>query len=127
MTNIETRLFLKKMLLFCLVLTGASLLLFDTFLKAYYISIFPVQFGLIAVVTTISHLRLLKSSTLKASGFNQAYLSTMALKLLIYLTFVVVCLLIDKTEAIIFVINFLLLYLLFTIFEVNQILNFLKK
>ncbi len=127
MISKEKRFFLKKALLFCLVLIGLSLILYDTVIKDYYLKIFPLQFAVVALVTVISHLRLMSSFQLNPRRFNTTFLSVMSIKLFIYLVFILVCLLIDRTSAVNFVITFLVLYLLFTIFEVVEISNFLKK
>ena len=123
----EKRYFLKKTLLFCLVLIGISILLYDSLLKSYYLKIFPVQFAVIALVTIVSHLRLMSAIKLNVRRFNTTFLSIMSIKLFIYLGFILVCLLIDRSRAITFVLTFLIQYLFFTIFEVTEISNFLKK
>jgi L-asparagine transporter-like permease len=123
----EELFFLKKALLFCLVLIGLSLVLFDTILKDYYLKIYPLQFAVVSLVTVISHLKLMNSFQLNTRRFNTTFLSVMSIKLFLYLVFILICLLIDRTSAFNFVITFLLLYLGFTIFEVIEISNFLKK
>ena len=127
MISKEKRFFLKKALLFCLVLIGVSLLLYDTLLKEYYLKVFPLQFGIIALITLLSHLKLMGASERNPRKFSTTYLSIMSVRLLIYLVFILVCLLIDRTNAVNFVVTFLVLYLAFTIFEVIEISNFLKK
>lgn len=127
MMNPVKRIFLKKVLLFCLVLIGLSLILFCSILKDYYLKIFPLQFALITLVTVFSHLKLVDAFQLNARKFNTTFLTIMSIKLFIYLIFLLICLLIDHTRAIDFVVTFLILYLLFTIFEVLEISNFLKK
>lgn len=127
MINNDQRFFLKKALLLCLVLTGISLILFDTFLKAHYLKIYPLQLGLIALVTVLSHLKLMNAIQLNVRKFNTVFLSIMAVKLFIYITFILVCLLIDRSRALEFVLSFLILYIFFTVFEVLEISNFLKK
>ena len=127
MMNPVKRIFFKKVLLFCLVLIGLSLILFCSVLKDYYLKIYPLQFGLITLVTVFSHLKLVDAFQLNARKFNTTFLAIMSIKLFIYLIFILVCLLIDHTRAIDFVVTFLILYLLFTIFEVFEISNFLKK
>jgi hypothetical protein len=127
MINKDLRFFLKKFLLFCLVLTGMSLLLFDTVLKEMYLKIFPVQFALVAAVTFLSHLRLMKSFDQNIRKFSTTFLSTMSVKLFIYMVFIIICLLIDRSHAVNFVLTFLILYLCFTTFEVIEISDFLKK
>lgn len=127
MIKTEKRFFYKKALLFCLVLIGLSLLLFDSVLKDFYQNYYPLQFGLIALVTFFSHLRLMYAIEQNARRFSTIFLSVMSIKLFIYIIFIVVCLLIDRTRAINFVVTFMVLYFLFTIFEVIEISNFLKK
>jgi L-asparagine transporter-like permease len=127
MINKEKLFFLKKALLFCLVLIGLSLVLYDTVLKDFYMKIFPLQFAVVALITVISHLKLMNSFQLNSRRFNTTFLSVMSIKLFIYLVFILVCLLIDRTSAVNFVITFLVLYLFFTIFEVSEISDFLKK
>jgi L-asparagine transporter-like permease len=127
MMNTERRFFFKKLLLFCLVLIGLSLILFDSVLKDYYLKIYPLQFAVIALVTILSHLKLINAFQLNARKFNTTFLAIMSGKLFIYLIFILVCLLIDRARAIEFVVTFLILYLIFTVFEVIEISNFLKK
>ncbi len=127
MISTEKRFFFKKALLFCLVLIGLSLLLFDSVLKDFYLSYYPMQFGLIALVTFFSHLKLMNAIEQNARRFSTTFLATMSIKLLIYIVFIIVCLLIDRSRAINFVITFMVLYFFFTIFEVIEISNFLKK
>ncbi len=123
----ERSYFLKKALLLCLVVIGLSLLLYDSVLKGYYLKIYPLQVALVFVVTVISHLRLMHAVQQNARKFSTTFLSVMSIKLFIYLIFILVCLLIDRTNAVNFVLTFLILYMIFTIFEVIEISNFLKK
>ena len=127
MINKEIRFFLKKMLLLCLVIIGLSLFLFDSVLKGYYLKIYPLQIAVIALVTIFSHIKLMNAFQQNARRFNTTFLSIMSIKLFIYLIFILVCLLIDRTNAINFVLTFLVLYTIFTIFEVVEISNFIKK
>jgi hypothetical protein len=119
--------FLKNVLVFCLVLTFVSTLLFTTILKEYYLKLFPVQVAVIALVTVLSHIRLMNAIQLNVRRFNTAFLALMSIKLLLYLIFILICLLIDRSKAINFVVTFLVLYVCFTTFEVNKISKFLKK
>jgi len=127
MISKEKRFFLKKALLFSMVLIGISLLLYDTLLKEFYLKAFPLQFGIVTLMTVFSHLKLMNASERNPRKFSTTYLSIMSVRLLVYLVFILVCLLIDRTNAVNFVVTFLVLYLAFTIFEVIEISNFLKK
>ncbi len=127
MISIEKRLFLTKVLIFCLLLAGISLLLFLTILKQYYLKIYPVQVALIAIVTVFSHLRLMNAVNSNVRRFNTTFLSMMTIKLFVYFAFLLGCLFIDRSNAVDFIVTFLILYFCFTIFEVAEISNFLKK
>lgn len=127
MYNKELKYFIKKFAMFCLVVTGLSLLLFDSVLKNHYLDLFPVQLALIATVTLLSHIRLMRTYDQNIRRFNTTFLSTMSLKLLVYMVFIIICLVIDRSRAVTFVVTFLVLYVSFTIFEVIEISDFLKK
>lgn len=119
--------FLKQALLFCLVLAGLSGLLFFSVLKDYYLKMFPLQFAVVALVTLFTHFKLMNAFQQNVRRFNTTFLSLMSIKLLIYILFILICLFMDRTHAVNFVVTFLVLYLCFTIFEVIQISNFSKK
>ena len=125
--NTERQIFLKKVFYLCLSISGMAILLYQSVLKGYYLSIFPLQFAVVILVTVISHLRLMTSVEQNAQRFITTFLSVMSAKLFIYLFFILICLLVDRSNAINFVVTFLLLYLIFTIFEVIEISNFFKK
>ena len=125
--NTERQIFLKIVLYLCLSISGMAILLYQSVLKGYYLSIFPLQFAVVILVTVISHLRLMNSVEQNARRFSTTFLSVMSAKLFIYLFFILICLLVDRSKAINFVVTFLLLYLIFTIFEVIEISNYFKK
>jgi hypothetical protein len=127
MISKEIQFFLKKVLLLCLVVTGLSVVLFDTILKGLYLTVFPLELAIVVLVTIVGHLRLMKSIEFNMRKFSTIYLSTMSLKLLVYFLFILTNLLVDRSNAINFVVSFLILYIIFTIFEVIEISNFLKK
>ena len=125
--NTERQIFLKKIFYLCLSISGMAILLYQSVLKGYYLSIFPLQFAVVILVTVISHLRLMTSVEQNARRFSTTFLSVMSAKLFIYLFFILICLLVDRSNAINFVVTFLLMYLIFTIFEVIEISNYFKK
>jgi len=127
MIDSERRFFLKKTLLLCLVTMVLSLVLYGSVLKGYYLKAFPLQLAVVTLVTIISHLKLMNAVQQNARKFSTTFLSVMSIKLFIYLVFIIICLLMDRKNAINFVTTFLIFYLIFTIFEVIEISNFLKR
>ena len=119
--------FLLKISAFTLIIIFISIALFTTILKTYYFKAFSLQVVLIATVTTIGHLWIAKAVKKNIRKFATAYMASVTLKLVVYLIYLLVSLLIDHTQALQFALTFLVLYLVFTIFEVVEVLRFLKK
>ena len=122
-----SRQFIIKILIFSIVIYIIATVLFATVLKPWYCTAYPYQLLLIAAITTIGHLWIVKASDKNARKFTTAYMASVTLKLMVYLTFMLVYLLIDHTQVIIFVLTFISFYTLFTIFEIKEVLRLIKK
>jgi hypothetical protein len=123
----EIKQFIFKFIVFSLVLIGIAALLYLTIFKVYYVTSFPLQLLLIGSLTLYSHLRLIKACEQNIRRFTTVFMLSVTLKLMVYLLFLLICLLIDHSNALAFVLTFFTLYTCFTVFEVIQILIFLKK
>jgi len=122
-----SRQFIFKILIFTMIIAAIATSLFLTILKMWYLAAYPYMIILIAAVTTIGHLLVIKASAQNSRKFATAFLASVTLKLMIYLTFILAYLLIDHSQVIPFVLTFIILYILFTVFEVVQVLNFIKR
>ena len=121
------RKFVHKICLFTAAISIISVILFSTVLKMVYLTVFPFQLLLIAVVTTLGHFWVIRSADQNPMKFTTAFMASVTLKLLVYLFFMLIYLLIDHSEVISFILTFIALYIAFTIFEVIQVLKFIKK
>ena len=119
--------FIIKTGLLTLIIYVIAIVLFSTVLKPFYLAVFPLQLLLIAGVTTIGHLWILKASTQNTVRFTTAFMGSATLKLMVYLIFILVYLWIDRSQVISFTLNFIVLYIIYTLFEVIEVLNFIKK
>ena len=119
--------FILKISAFTLIIIALSIALFTTILRAYYFKAFIIQVVLIASVTTIGHLLVAKAVKKNIRKFATAYMAAVTLKLVVYLIYLLVSLLIDHSQALQFALTFLILYLVYTIFEVAEVLRFMKK
>jgi L-asparagine transporter-like permease len=80
---------------------------------------------LIYGVTALSYTRLIKVAEQNMLRFSSAYMQTTLIKFLVYMAFMLICLLTKSVENVeSFVLSFFVLYLIFTIFEVKQVLSF---
>ncbi len=125
--SVVSRKFIIKICLFTLVVSAITAALFSTILKDFYLSAFPYQILLIATVTTIGHLWIIRASEQNTMKFTTAFMGSATLKLMVYLFFMLIYLWIDRSQVVPFVLTFMILYLIFTIFEVNEVLRFIKK
>jgi len=119
--------FIVKITIFTLITIAISTALFSTILGPLHFGFYPYQIFLIAIVTTFGHLWVLKATGLNTRKFTTTFMASVTFKLLIYLTFMLVYLMIDHSQVITFVLTFFILYIIFTIFEVIQVLDFIKK
>lgn len=120
----KQKFFYHLTLLSVAVLT-ASVLLFSTLIKGFYFQLFPLLFLLIYGVTALSYTRLIKVAEQNMLRFSSAYMQTTLIKFLVYMAFILICLLTKSVENVeSFVLSFFVLYLIFTIFEVKQVLSF---
>jgi len=123
----ETKQFLVKFSLFSLTIIGIASLLFISVLKPFYVKAFPLQLLIVGSFTCFTHLKLLKAFEKSIQVFTNIYILSITIKLLVYFLFLLVCLLIDSTNALAFVVTFFMLYLCYTTFEVFQLVNVRKN
>jgi len=122
-----SRKFMIKIGLFTLVVLAITSILFSTVLKLFYVASYPYQVLLIATVTTIGHLWIIRASEQNTIRFTTAFMGSATLKLLVYLFFMLIYLWLDHSNVVPFVLTFMTLYLVYTIFEVTEVLRFIKK
>lgn len=122
-----SRQFIIKILILTILIYAIATALFSTVLKTWYFAAYPYQLLMIASITTIGHLWIVKASGQNSRKFTTAFMASVTLKLIVYLTFMLIYLLIIHTQVIPFVITFIAFYTLFTVFEVIQVLAFIKN
>ena len=125
--NPASRQFIVKILIFTLLIYAIATVLFHTVLTRWYFAPYPYLLLLVATITTIGHLWILKASAQNTRRFTTAYMASVTLKLIAYIAFMLIYLLIDRTQVITFVLTFITLYLTYTIFEVVNVLKFIRK
>ena len=117
------RKFTFNLFLLTLVLTALGYGCFLFLVPDSYFTLFPiVPFFLFAVTATV-HIYLVKASENDPRKFTRRYLGAMGIKLLIYVLFLIVFLLLNAIHAIPFSVSFLVCYAAFTLVEVIAILK----
>jgi hypothetical protein len=123
--------FIKNITVISIVLILTGWLIFSQFIPQYYLPVFPfllVFFVVIAVAIHAYQLQLAKNNMAK---FTRSNMLITFLKLFLYSAVAIIYIAVDTKNAKVFVICFLLLYVVFTIFEVFSLLkisaNTIKK
>jgi hypothetical protein len=118
--------FLKKLLIYSLIL-GTIMAVAAYYLPARFISpALPFLFIFFFSVTLIVHLILLNVTQKKSGGFVNLFMLLTFGKLLFFLTIILVYSLLNRSDAVRFIISFFILYIFYTAFEVVLSLSHTK-
>jgi hypothetical protein len=110
------------------VILGAIAYGFTLILPSNYITpTLPFLFFLFFATTLLVHYILLKGSEKRYSKFVNYYMLTTFLKLVFYMIIMVIYALLNKADAIAFIICFFILYMAYTIFEFIAFYRLNKK
>lgn len=123
----EFKKFLYKIILLSLILLILGSAFFYFSLQKFYFPAFPALFPVFIIVSGFSHYILINSAIHNQLKFNTAFMLSFIVKIFVYSLFVAISLYIDKTNYVSFVVTTMLFYIIYTVFDVVQILNFIKN
>lgn len=83
-------------------------------------------FGFFAIVTGLVHLFLLRAAQKDPKAFIKGFMASSAIKIFIYLGFLVIFVLFMRENAVVFIAEFAIFYFVFTIFEVSLLYSSLR-
>ncbi|HXC06260.1 MAG TPA: hypothetical protein VNZ86_15990 [Bacteroidia bacterium] len=83
--------------------------------------------GFFTLSTGLVHQYLLRSASGEAKNFVYKFMGITGIKLFSYLSFLIILFLLNRNHARILALYFLVMYLLFTVFEVSSLYRKLKK
>jgi phosphatidylglycerophosphate synthase len=113
--------FTIKSIILTILIFLIGVVLYSTALKQFYFRSLPVFVFVYLIATNLVHAYFLKNANSKGSRFNSQYMAASFLKMFFYLIVAIVFVILNKEIAKPFLINFLVLYVIFTIFEVYEI------
>lgn len=119
--------FILREILFAAILGVIAYILFQTILKEYYLPVFWILFVVILILTTFFHFSVLQAGNKELSKFSSKFMMFTGIKMIIYLFIIVFYAFAYPENAKIFLISFLILYSVFTAFEVILIVSYFKK
>lgn len=118
--------FLLKSIVLTIIILAFGAMGYSMIFKQFYLSILPVVVLFFFIVTNLVHAYLLNIAGKSSSGFSSKYMAASFLKMFLYLAVAIVYLIYNREEARIFIANFLLLYIIFTGFEVYEFLKVVR-
>jgi hypothetical protein len=123
--NKESIRFLIRLLFLTSVL-GSGVILIRLFLKEYYFSMMPVLLILFSGMTFVTYEWLTKAGSGKMPGFTRTNMLVTFLRLFIYITVFVLCLVFSKTRPVVILVFTAILYFSFTVFEIYHLSKYLR-
>jgi len=127
MNTNHLRKFSLYLLLLTVLITIAGWILFRIYLPDKYFTGFLFVPLLFFITTLALHYYLIKSSQKEIIKFTPRFIGATGIKMMIYFILIIVYLLINRSQAVSFLICFLICYFLYTAFELISVLKYLKR
>jgi len=105
----------------------SSQLFFSTFFETKNFPLRIMSIVFVWLVTCASYFWVIKTVTNKPKAFSRVFMLQTVVRLFLYMMCIVVYLFFYKQHGVSFTVHFLVIYLIFAVFEVVSILNFVKK
>jgi hypothetical protein len=118
--------FIKSSIL-TLIIFLVGTILFTTILKPYYLTVLPLTVLFFFAVTNLVHAYLLKIAVKSGSKFTSQYMAVSFIKMFFYLAVAIVFVILNKEIAKPFLLNFLLLYIIYTFIEVYEFSKLVRQ
>ena len=115
--------YIQNLLVVIFVVSIISLFVFSKIIPQYYLPVFPFIILFYAIVSASVHAYQIRLATKNMGKFTRSILVITFLKLFVYSAVAVAYIAIDNENAKIFVVEFMTIYLVFTVFEVFSLLK----
>lgn len=119
--------FVLKLLFFTVILALVSVFCFYVLDKSYFVNNVFLMLPFYFLVTTVSFYIIFKTYKKSFSKFTNSFMLVTSSKLIVLLFFLLVYVMFNRSQAVVFIVWYFLFYLAFTIFEVLHLLKFDKN
>ncbi|HTF06341.1 MAG TPA: hypothetical protein VK826_20055 [Bacteroidia bacterium] len=110
-----------------LAVTGGLFFFYNTSVPPEYVHPYGwVSYAVFAVITGIVHFTLLRAAQKDPKAFVRGFIAANTIKIFVYLGFLVLFVLFIKTGAVVFISQFAIFYLVFTVFETSLLYRYLR-
>lgn len=124
--NNHLKKFIIRGIIISLILFITGFFLFITILKEYFSFSFPVLLLVIFLITVLFHRYLIRSIGESNKKFPVKFLGATGIKMGFYIILIIMYVVFDRENAVPFLLVFMIIYLIFTIFEVVSVLDYIK-
>ena len=124
---IEIKKFVIGNLIIATFIALIGLVFFTTFLEEYYHPVFPYLLVFVVSISILVHYILVHSAKKNQLKFYTSYMLTFGIKFFGYLALIIIYFFAIKENLIAFSVAVILLYIIFTFYEVRSLLAFLKR
>jgi hypothetical protein len=126
--NPQLKRFTLKLIALTTTVTLVGTLLFLYPLRPYYINILPFLLLFVALTTFAVYFVVLRGFQKKSSQtFNAYFMGANGAKLLLFIFFFSIYLIVSQKQIVVFSVTFLSLYFIYTFFEVFELVRLVKQ
>jgi hypothetical protein len=119
--------FLKGLSIYSAIIFAVGAILFLTLLRPFFLIVFPFVLVFYYVSTLVLHRYMLKITRSDVSRFSFRFMILSFLKMFIYIVFGVLYIVFDESNAVTFLIAYLILYVAYAIFEVRSVMRLINE
>jgi hypothetical protein len=123
--NLNT--FIKGLTFFTLLILGLGTFLFLTIFKDYFLIILPFILLFYYISTALFHKLILNISQDDISRLSYKFMKLSLIKILIYIGFGVLYIVLDEKNAVVFLIVYIILYVAYSFYEIRSVLNHINE
>ncbi len=117
----------KRLLIVTLSFGLLSLALYFILPKIWFSPSLPFLFIFYYACSLLSFILLSRSLEARSNRFISVFMLTTAIKLFLFITVMIIYSFLNRKDAVAFLLNFFILYLVYTVFEVVQIISLTKS
>jgi hypothetical protein len=115
--------FIKSLIVTTAIIVIIALIFYSLAPSDFYTAIFPYLLAFFIVVSIVVYHFMLKAIEKRPARFVNSFMLATMLKLFAYMTLMITYALINREEAMAFIVTFFILYVIYTIIEVASLLK----
>jgi len=119
--------FLLKSTVLTIIVFIVGTILYSTVFKAWFLTVLPFTLLLFYLATNLVYAYLLRIAGKSGSGFVSKYMAVSFMKMFFYLAVAIVYVIFNRENAKVFFVNILLLYVVYSSFEVVEFLKVVRQ